>query len=322
MTCDRPEERGERVGAQLLGTDHPVGLEEADIVDEDLPQALARVDDVDGAAPILLGHGGPLRQARVGLLAHRREHLQVMVDPAQLIGDLDEAELRPVPHVRRQLAGDARTDREGLDVLVEVLVDTVDEDGQRRLHGPEPRHEVSVGVGRAALELARGEIEEPDEMIDDAMEPMVVDQAGEPRADRQPVHCADVLEGGEGDGREPQLRPRERGRGEECDGFPAEDLVADGLVEQVAGGQTCRPAVALVEDPLGLEEQRLPEPLGGDDDELVVPVRGQEAVDLGRPVEQGLVEVLCHSDVVGVNGPGAHAFPQAGCGGHEDNPSR
>ena len=138
----------------------------------------------------------------------------------------------------------------------------------------------------------------------------VVDQAGEPRVDRQPVRRADVLEGGEGNGREPQLRPRQRGRGEECDGFPAEDLVADGLVEQVAGGQTSRPAVALVEDPLGLEEQRLPEPLGGDDDELVVPVRGQKAVDLGRPVEQGLVEVLCHSDVVGVNGPGAHAFPQ------------
>lgn len=98
-----------------------------------------------------------------------------------------------------------------------------------------------------------------------------------------------------------------------ANGFPAEDLVADGLVEQVAGGQTSRPAVALVENPLGLEEQRLPEPLGGDDDELVVPVRGQEAVDLGSPVEQGLVEVLCHSDVVGVNGPGSHAFPQAGC---------
>src|SRR6266568_4379633 len=81
-------------------------------------------------------------------------------------------------------------------------------------------------------------------------------------------------------------------------------------------GLTLRPAASLIEDSLGLEEQRLPEALGGDDDELVVPVGREEAVDLRRPVEQGLVEVLCDTDVVGVYGPGSHASPQCGAGGH------
>ena len=124
-----------------------------------------------------------------------------------------------------------------------------------------------------------------------------------------------------GDRGEPQLRPRQRGRREERQRLPAEDLVADRLVEQIAGGQTCRPRLALVEDALGLEEQCLPESLGPDDDELVIPVGAQEVVDLGRPVEQGLVEVLRHADVVGVHGPRSHAFPPRLAGGHEDSPS-
>ena len=54
---------------------------------------------------------GRLANSREGLLPHGREDLQVMVDAAQLVGDLDEAQLREVPDVRRQLAGDARADR-------------------------------------------------------------------------------------------------------------------------------------------------------------------------------------------------------------------
>ena len=57
------------------------------------------------------------------------------------------------------------------------------------------------------------------------------------------------------------------------DRLAAEDLVADRLVEQVAARQADRVALALVEDALGLEEQRLAEALGADDDELVVAVR-------------------------------------------------
>ena len=74
------------------------------------------------------------------------------------------------------------------------------------------------------------------------------------------------------------------------------------------GRQPDRPS--LVEDALGLEEQRLAEALGGDDDELVVPIRGEEAVDLGRPVEERLVEVVRHPDVIGVNRPGSHVSPE------------
>jgi hypothetical protein len=169
---------------------------------------------------------------------------------------------------------------------------------------------VAVGVGGAPLELARCEVKEADEVIDDAAEAIVVDQAGQSRVHLEAVQLADVLEGGDGDGREPELRPRQRRSGEERERLPAEDLIADRLVEEVPDGETARPAASLIEDSLGLEEQRLPEPLGGDDDELVVPVGREEAVDLGRPVEQGLVKVLRNTDVVGVNGPGSHAFPR------------
>ena len=81
-----------------------------------------------------------------------------------------------------------------------------------------------------------------------------------------------------------------------------------GLSRRVPDGKAGGPPLALVEDALGLEEQGLAESLGADDDELVVPVRTQKAVDLGRAVEQGLVEVLCHPDVVRVHGPCAHTF--------------
>ena len=104
-----------------------------------------------------------------------------MVDPPELVGDLDQAELREVPDVRRQLAGDARMARETFDVLVEVLVDAVDEDGHRRVDRAQARHEVAVGVGAAALELARREVEEADEMVDDAVELLVGDQARQTR---------------------------------------------------------------------------------------------------------------------------------------------
>ncbi len=92
---------------------------------------------------------------------------------------------------------------EAFDVLVEVLVDAVDEDRERGLDGPEPRHEVPVGIGGAPQKLARGEVQQPDEMVDDAVQPPVVDQPGEAWPDGKTVHGADLLERGDGNGREP-----------------------------------------------------------------------------------------------------------------------
>ena len=123
----------ERVRAGATRLHHAVGLHEADIVDEDLAQALGRIHDVDRAAAVLLRHRGALRQPRVRLLADRREHLQVVVDAAQLVGHLDQPELREIPDVGQELTGHAWVHRQVFDVLVEVLVDAVDEDRDRRL---------------------------------------------------------------------------------------------------------------------------------------------------------------------------------------------
>jgi hypothetical protein len=229
----------ERMGAQAIRLDHPVAFDEADVVDEDLAQALRRVDDVDRAAAVLLDHRGALRQPRIGLLADRREHLEVMIDAAQLVSHLDQAELRKVPDVRRQLAGHARAVRHVLDMLVEVLVDAVDEDRERRVQRAQARHQVAVGLGRAALQLARREVEQAHEVVDHAVQLRVGDQPPS-RGRPQAVGRADLLQRGHRDRGEPDLRPRQRRRGEERDRLAAEDLVADRLVEQVAARQAGR----------------------------------------------------------------------------------
>src|SRR4030095_13399795 len=65
-------------------------------------------------------------------------------------------------------------------------------------------------------------------------------------------------------------------------------------------------AVALGKDALGLEQKRLAEALGSDDDELVIAPRSQECIDFGGSVEQRLVEILRYADVIGVNSPSPH----------------
>jgi len=122
-----PEKCLERVAPKDLGVHHQVGLHLADVVDENLAQARRRVGDVDSAPSILLRHDRRSREPRIGFLADRGKHLHVVIDPPDLIGDLDQAELGVVPDVRRQLAGDTRVSRRFLYVLVEILVDAVDE---------------------------------------------------------------------------------------------------------------------------------------------------------------------------------------------------
>ena len=55
-------------------------------------------------------------------------------------------------------------------MLVEVLVDPVDEDGERRLERAQSRHQMSIRVGGDTLQLARREIEQTHEVVDDAVQ--------------------------------------------------------------------------------------------------------------------------------------------------------
>jgi hypothetical protein len=188
------EESREGIVAHALGIRERVGLHEPHVVDEDLAQARRRIRDVDRAAAVLLRHDGGLREPRVRLLADRGEHLDAMVDAAQLVGDLDQPELREMPDVRRELAGHARMLARAFDVLVEVLVDAVDEQCDRRVHRAQARDQMAVGVGSAALQLARREVEQPHEVVDRAVEPLVGDQASETCADLEIAERVDVLQ--------------------------------------------------------------------------------------------------------------------------------
>ena len=165
---------------------------------------------------------------------------------------------------------------------------------------------MAVDVGGDALQIAGRKIEQSNEVVDHAMQLGIADQAGELGVHLEPAGRADVLERGHGDRREPHLRPRERRSREERYRFAAEYLVADRLVEQVAARQADRVSLALIQDALGFEEQGLAEALGADDDELVVPARGEEGIDLGRSVQQRLVEIVRNTDVIGVDSPRAH----------------
>ncbi|MFQ5567753.1 MAG: hypothetical protein ACE5EU_15485, partial [Paracoccaceae bacterium] len=71
-----------------------------------------------------------------------------------------------------------------------------------------------------------------------------------------------------------------------------------------------RPSPLLVQDALGLEEERLPEPLGADNNELVVAVHVQEGVDLRRSMQQSIVEIFDDTDIVSVYSPRSHTLSQ------------
>src|SRR5215471_17357989 len=167
---------------------------------------------------------------------------------------------------------------------------------------------MAVGISAAALELTGREIKKAHEMIDDAMELIVCDKAGEARIDLEVVDSIDVFERRQGDCGEPDLCPGQGRDDEEGQELPTENLVADRFVEQDSRRKTGSLSFLLIQNPLGLEQQGLAEPFGADDDELIVPIRTQESVDFGGAMQQRLVEVVRDADIVGVNGPCAHAI--------------
>jgi hypothetical protein len=300
------EEGAERVALQAAGVHEiPRGLA-AHVVDEDLAQARRRVDDVDRAAPVLLGHRGRLVEPHERLFADRYEDLELVAHPAQLVGHLDERHLREVPDVRRQLARMARPRRDlRRDVLVEVLVDAVDEDRHRRGDVPDAGNQLVIGLAGGPEQIPALEVEEIDEVVDDAAQVRVHEERVELRIHLQAVDHAEALQDCHRDRDEPDALPVVRRLAVEGDHAGVEDLVADRLVEEPVGGDAGGRAVA-VGDALGLEEEGLPEALGGGDDELIAPFLLEEVLDPRGAVEKRRVEVVGDLDVVGVNRPGAH----------------
>src|SRR6185295_14816002 len=103
----------------------------------------------------------------------------------------------------------------------------------------------------------------------DAAQVGVGEQVLQARAHVEAGDAIETLEGRERDRRQPHLRPPERRPRVERDRLHAEDLVADRLVEEAPLGKADDAAAGLREDALGLQEERLPEALRADDDELL-----------------------------------------------------
>jgi hypothetical protein len=119
-----------------------------------------------------------------------------------------------------------------------------------------------------------------------------------------------VLQGRKTDRCQPDLRPRKGRHHKKGEEFPAKDLIANRFVEKRSRGKTYGPPLTLIENALGFEEQSLSEPLRADDDEFVIAVRAQKAFDFRGAVEQGLIKVLGHLNVVRIYGPRTHVvFP-------------
>src|SRR5436190_21939595 len=95
--------------------------------------------------------------------------------------------------------------REPFDMRVEVLVDAIDEQRYWRANRAQARHQMAVSVCAAALEFARREIKKADEVVDDAVELVIIDQAGDARANFELTQRADVFESGKSDCRKPDL---------------------------------------------------------------------------------------------------------------------
>ena len=94
-------------------------------------------------------------------------------------------------------------------MLIETFVDAVKKDRHRRVNRPQAWGEVPVGIAGTALEVARWKIQEPDEVIDDAVKLFVGDQSRQSRVDFEPLGLAEVFEDRHRDCREPHLSPRE-----------------------------------------------------------------------------------------------------------------
>src|SRR5438105_6748070 len=133
-------------------------------------------------------------------------------------------------------------------MLVEILVDAIDEQGYWRANRAQARHQMAVSVCAASLEFAWREIKQADEVVDDAMELLVIDQAVDAGANFELAYGADVLERGMRDCREPDLRPRQRGNCEEGQELPAKDLVADRFVEECCRRQPGGSCLLLLSD--------------------------------------------------------------------------
>jgi hypothetical protein len=183
----RAEKRFQRIRLQPARMDEIARALAADVVQEDLAQARRRVGDVDGAAAVLLRHRRRVLELGERFLADGDVDLQLVADPAELVGHLHQPHLREVPDVRRELAGVARArGRLARDVLVEVLVDAVDEDRDRRRDPTQARDQLVVGFVRRAEEVAAIEVEQVDEVIDDAREVRILEERVELRIDARP----------------------------------------------------------------------------------------------------------------------------------------
>jgi len=158
------------------------------------------------------------------------------------------------------------------------------------------------------------EVEQVDEVVDDAAQVGVRDERVELRIDLEAGDHAQALQDGHRDRDQPDALPVVRRLAVEGDHARVNRLVEEPVVRNAG-----RRAVT-VGDALRLQEEGLSEALGRRDDELVAPLLFEEALDPRGAVEEGGIQVVGDLDVVGINRPGTHGGFQTGRWGAECAP--
>ncbi len=304
LVASRPKKRTHGIPRRRF---HEVALAlDLHVLADDLDQIFPRVLQVQRRAGELQAQRIAEERALEHFLADRDEDLDVIVDRMQVTRRERDADLREVPVAAIDCALLLGVDQVAGEKILEVFVDVVDEHCDRAVNASENRQQVrnivlecrEIGVARQSQQIG--------EQVAGAAQVLVahhlVERSGELGAEPQ------MLLYGKRQRDRPERLPIGLGLAHGAVLAVAHQVrIGARLVDQGPLGQDR--AIALPHRlALGLEEQRLAEALGGDDQDRLGGRRIEKVGDLVVEVQQlaaELVEVL-RLDVLGIDHPRFH----------------
>ncbi len=127
---------------------------------------LSALGDVTHAVPVLRAIQKNWPLTRVTWICATLVHpLLSVLDGVRFIVIDKKAGWRGYRQLRRQLAGETRTPRRRVDMLVEILINTINEHSNRPVQCAKYRHENDVRLLSTAVHIPRREIQQHNEVI-------------------------------------------------------------------------------------------------------------------------------------------------------------